>query len=83
MTFREKLVVLVENMNKSKVSRRAGISPSGISNYIAKTGSIPRADIAARIAKVLGVSVDWMLDDTQGFPAVRVESTPQNSRAAA
>ena len=44
-----------------------GLAPTAISNYIA-SGSIPRADIALKIARAVGVPLDWLIDDSQDFP---------------
>jgi transcriptional regulator with XRE-family HTH domain len=72
MTFTEKLSRLTEQMNKSKVGRRAGLATSTIGSLLC-TGSIPRADTALRIARVLRVSIEWLVDDEQGWPPVREE----------
>jgi transcriptional regulator with XRE-family HTH domain len=69
MTFQAKLTRLVADRNKSEVSRRAGLIHTAVSSYIAR-GCIPRADIAMRIARALNVSVEWLLDDSAGWPPV-------------
>ncbi len=70
MNFNEKLQRLVseQSLNKSKASRDAGLPESTISSYLAKPESLPRVDIALKIARVLGVPLDWMADDSQDFP---------------
>ena len=80
MTFTEKLRRLTFAMNKAKVGRAAGLGPNGISAYICK-GSIPRGDIAQRLASTLGVSCDWLLDASQDWPPVRV-GEPMEAYAA-
>jgi transcriptional regulator with XRE-family HTH domain len=72
MTFREKLAMLTEDRIKSVLCRRAGFPPTAISCYLSKD-QIPRGDKAFRLARVLGVSTDWLLDDSKGLPVIRVE----------
>jgi len=67
MNFTEKLSRLTADRSKSEVARAASLSATTISNYIAR-GSLPRYDIAVRIARAVGVSVEWMLDDAADFP---------------
>lgn len=71
MTFTEKLARLTEDRTRARVSRRAGLPPNAISDYVNK-GYIPRADTAFRIARALSVSVEWLLDDVQSWPPVWV-----------
>lgn len=72
MTFQEKLERLCEDRFKNRVSVRAGLTPTAISTYIAK-GYMPRADTALRLARTLGVSLEWLIDETQAWPPVRVD----------
>jgi DNA-binding XRE family transcriptional regulator len=65
--FTEKLRRCAASINKAKAGKAAGLSPTTISNYIAK-GSIPRADIAMKMARALGVPLEWFVDDSQGWP---------------
>lgn len=67
MTFQDKLKRCAADVNKSQAGRAAGLQPTTISNYMAK-GSIPRADIALKIARALDVPLDWLVDDSQGWP---------------
>jgi transcriptional regulator with XRE-family HTH domain len=67
VTFTEKLKRATQDLNKAKASISAGLAPTTISNYIA-TGSTPRADIALKIARAIGVPLDWLVDDTQDWP---------------
>lgn len=67
MDFWEKLRRRATEVNQSKVSRAVGLKPNTISGYLAKR-SLPRADIAAKIAKALDVPLDWLLDGTQDWP---------------
>src|SRR2546422_9662351 len=65
--FFEKLKRRAAEINKSKAGIAAGLKANTISSYLAKR-SIPRADIAFKIAVALGVPLDWLLDDRQGWP---------------
>lgn len=71
MTFAEKLKRLTRDMNRSKLCRRADLPLSAIGEYL--NGAVPRADGAARLARALGVSLDWLFDEARGFPAIRVD----------
>jgi transcriptional regulator with XRE-family HTH domain len=66
--FREKLRRLGADRNKSKAGVEAGLAPTAISSYIAKK-SVPRADIALKIARAFQVPLDWLVDDAQDWPA--------------
>jgi transcriptional regulator with XRE-family HTH domain len=67
MDFWEKLSKRAEGVNKARVSRAVGLPPNAISSYLAKR-SVPRADIALKIARALGVPLDWLLDDSKDWP---------------
>jgi transcriptional regulator with XRE-family HTH domain len=67
MTFTEKLKKCGQDVNKAKAGETAGLGPTTISNYIAK-GSIPRADIALKIARALDVPFEWLIDPDQSWP---------------
>jgi transcriptional regulator with XRE-family HTH domain len=71
VNFTEKLRRLVEDRTRSKLARRAGLSPTAISDYLVK-GYIPRADNALRIAHALNISVEWLVNDEANWPPVRV-----------
>jgi hypothetical protein len=47
---------------------------STISNYLSKTDSLPRIDIAVKIAKALRVPLEWLADDAQDWPPPILES---------
>lgn len=73
MNFREKLKLLGGQVNKAEKARSVGLPATMISTYIAK-GSIPRGDIALKMARALDVPVDWLLDDSKDFPPPKVKS---------
>lgn len=66
----EKLQLLFERAGWSdrEVSRRVGgVSPTTVGRW--KTGQTePRLSEAARLARVLGVPLSWLADDTQDEP---------------
>ena len=72
MTFTEKLRRLMEDRNCARVAKRMGLPRNAISDYINKK-MIPRADRAAQIARAMGVSLDWLMNDAVGWPPVRVD----------
>ncbi len=80
MTFHEKLNRLTQDMHKTKVSIRAGLAPTAISGYLDK-GYMPGINIAVRIARALGVDPGWLIDDSKGWPPVRVEQPEDGDHA--
>ena len=74
MTFAEKLKRLTEDRRQTVLCKRAGLPSTTIANYLSKQQT-PRSDRALALAKVLGVSLDWLVDDKQEWPPVRVAST--------
>jgi transcriptional regulator with XRE-family HTH domain len=69
VSFTDKLRRLVEDRRLTVISRRAGMRPGAISDYLDK-GNIPRADNALRLARALGVGLAWLVDPETDFPAV-------------
>ena len=82
MLFTDKLRHLCVDRNKSAVSRRAGLPPNGIADYFGK-GYLPRADTALRIVQALNVSLEWLVDDRQGWPPVWLNRLPSSSDSPA
>jgi transcriptional regulator with XRE-family HTH domain len=78
MRFGEKLAALTDGKNKSQIARDAGLTPTAISDYLQK-GYLPRADNALALARALGVSVEWLIDDSQGLPAKAAEAPSLSS----
>lgn len=82
MTFADKLQKLLEDRSKPKVARRAGISPTAVYEYISKR-YIPRAPVALNLARALNVSVEWLIDDEQGWPPIwRNSPSPKTAKVA-
>lgn len=67
MNFKQKILKLTEGRRKSDVARAAGLQATQLNDYTAK-GSLPRYDIAVRIARALSVDVEWLLDDSKDWP---------------
>ena len=53
-------LLLQNNLQKKDIAALVGISPNGISTWKI-TGTIPRADIAVKIAKVLNVTTEYLI----------------------
>jgi transcriptional regulator with XRE-family HTH domain len=70
MKFHEKLRTRVEalGLNKARAARDAGLPESTISSYLSKHKSLPRIDIAFKIAKAIGVPLEWLADDRADWP---------------
>ena len=70
MRFHEKLRRRVAQLglNKAKAAREVGLPESTISNYLVKEESLPRIDIALKIAKAIDVPLEWLADDSADFP---------------
>ena len=61
-TFIERLERLMEDkgLQQKDLAEKAGISSNGISTWKI-TGALPRADIAVKIADILGVTVEYLI----------------------
>jgi transcriptional regulator with XRE-family HTH domain len=64
MNFRENVRDLLEynSMEQKELAYRAGISLHSLETYLRKDSSMPSADKAVRIAKALGVTVEYLVD---------------------
>jgi transcriptional regulator with XRE-family HTH domain len=67
MRFTEKLERLTATLNKTKVAKEAGLPSSAVSNYLSKE-QMPRGDNALALARSLGVSVEWLVDEEMDWP---------------
>ncbi len=78
MDFRDRLRDQIEycGLLDKEVTDRAGISKRAIDSYVGSRGCIPSADIAVKIAKVLGTSVEYLV--TGEAPSVQIV-VPENS----
>ena len=78
MDFRDRLRDQIEycGLLDKEVADRAGISKRAIDSYVGSRGCIPSADIAVKISKVLGTSVEYLV--TGEAPSVQIV-VPENS----
>ena len=62
-SFSERLRAEIEfsGMLQKEVAFKAGIKKRALDMYLGKQGSMPPADIAVRIAKVLNVTVEYLV----------------------
>lgn len=67
---------LKEEMNyvgiqHKELASKAGIKPRALLTYVATKPSMPPADVAVRIARVLGVSVEYLVDGVENKISTR------------
>jgi hypothetical protein len=72
MTITEKIKSLMQDRRVNVIAARVGVHPITLTSY--SKGTIPGADVAVKLARALGVEPGWLVDDTRGWPPVRVES---------
>ena len=51
-----------------EVAEKAGISKHAMDTYVGSRACMPSADVAVRLAKVLGVSVEWLVSGEESSP---------------
>ncbi|MBR4684643.1 MAG: helix-turn-helix transcriptional regulator [Spirochaetia bacterium] len=63
MDFRGRLREEIENSGlfDKEVADRAGITKRAIDSYVGARGCMPSADVAVRLARVLGCSVEYLV----------------------
>ncbi|WP_296685888.1 helix-turn-helix domain-containing protein [Treponema sp. UBA3813] len=63
MDFRTRLrdQIKFTGLLDKEVAEKAGITKHAIDTYVGSRACMPSADIAVRLAKVLGVSVEWLV----------------------
>ena len=67
MELKEKLRRAKGNRSYADLARAAGCSPENIRKLI-DNGHEPKLYLAAKLARELGVSLDWLADDAQSWP---------------
>ena len=62
MSFIERLDELIDlrDTTRQAVAKHAGLAKSTISDW-ARTGALPRADVAIKIAEYLGTTVEYLI----------------------
>lgn len=77
MDFRTRLREQIEYLGllDKEVAKQAGITKHAMDTYVGSRGCMPAADIAVRLAKVLGVSVEWLItgEDT-ALPQAEIQT---------
>lgn len=63
MGFKENLKyeLSCRGMLVKELSQKSGVSHGSLSNYLRESSSIPAADVAVKIAKALGVTVEYLV----------------------
>ena len=63
MSFKENLLYEIESqeLSKKELAAKIGISYNTFLSYINHRGAVPSVDMAERIAKVLHVSIDYLV----------------------
>jgi transcriptional regulator with XRE-family HTH domain len=71
MRFEEKLrrEMVLQGLNQQKLARLSGVSDSEVSRILGGK-SQPGLENALKLARAIGVSLDYLADDTQDKPAV-------------
>lgn len=59
----------VANLPGKELEALAGIGETNV-HYIEQQGRVPNGNMLSRIARVLNVSVDWLLDGTGEEPTI-------------
>lgn len=73
-TFSERLRAEIEysGLLQKEVAYRAGIKKRALDMYLGAQGSMPPADVAVRLAKVLNVTVEYLVTGNDPvFPSAR------------
>ena len=67
MTLRERLRLLMEknDLTAKTLAAKAGISVNTLNMYLGYREAIPAADVAVRLARALGVTVEYLVEGAQ------------------
>ncbi len=70
MDFRTRLRDQIDylGLRDKEVAAKAGITKRAIDTYVGARNCMPSADVAVRLAKVLGVSVEWLVTGETDVP---------------
>lgn len=80
MDFRDRLRERIEylGMLDKEVAAKAGISKRAIDSYVGSRKCMPSADAAMRLAKVLDVSVEYLITGENYFPNGQKSAISEN-----
>lgn len=83
MDFRDRLREQIDFLGllDKEVAARAGISKRAIDSYVGSRGCMPSADIAVRIAQVLGVSVEYLVTGKNNTQKKEFSATTNNENS--
>ena len=83
MDFRDRLREQIDFLGllDKEVAARAGISKRAIVSYVGSRGCMPSADIAVRIAQVLGVSVEYLITGKNDVPNEILSAVNKNENS--
>lgn len=56
--LRERIDTL--GISQAEIARRADITPQRLNNYLQRKGNLPDVETLAKLARILGVSIDWL-----------------------
>jgi transcriptional regulator with XRE-family HTH domain len=67
MSFKENLKaeLVYSGMLVKELAKKTGLKKHTIDNYLSARGRMPAADVAVRIAEVLGVSVEYLIKGSE------------------
>jgi transcriptional regulator with XRE-family HTH domain len=82
MGFRENLKshLLYVDMTVKELAARSGVKKKTLDSYLGAYGYTPSAEIAVRIAKALGVSVEYLVEGVENEKDRPLSSLPQDIR---
>ena len=80
MAFKENLKTELEfkNLKVKEIASQTGISRRTIDQYLATAAKMPSAENAVKIAQVLGVSVEYIVNGTEPEKNPSAKQTEQN-----
>ena len=73
MGFKENLKFELSRrgMLVKELAQKSGINQGSLSNYLRESASIPSTDVAVKIAKALGVTVEYLVTDEPASTMVK------------
>jgi transcriptional regulator with XRE-family HTH domain len=82
MNFKENLKAELSynDMLVKELAARSGVSKRTIDNYLRENGSIPNAEAAVKIARVLGVSVEYLVTGKENAVEKTIIALPPELR---